>query len=183
MVLFPLEDGCFKSNQRVMETTYEVHGQPAIIQGEATAASNAPQLQSPPGVPFGSYTSPTFSLPPTHPPRPKVTINKTIVLVSLQLKESQAPSSSKASKIDFQIVTNIVLTLEPSQCNLAAVEKLVAHQLKSSCWIAKSIHCFRVMLLVVLNFGKAHERCWQHQKHCTRNAQDIRKCKCNESLW
>ena len=112
-----------------MEATYEVHGQPAIVQGETTAASNPTQSQSPPGIPFGTYTSPNYPLPPPHPPRPKkATLTKTIVLVSLQLKDGQAPSSSKASKIDFQVVTNIVLTLEPSQCNLAAVGKLVAQQ-------------------------------------------------------
>ena len=129
VVLFPLEDGRFKSNQIVMEATYEVHGQPAIVQGETTAASNATQSQSSPGVPFGTYTTPTYSLPPPHPPRPKKsTLTKTIVLVSLQLKDGQTPSSSKASKIDFQVVTNIVLTLEPSQCNLATVGKPVAQQ-------------------------------------------------------
>ena len=45
VVLFPLEDGRFKSNQIVMEATYEVHGQPAIVQGETIAASNATQSQ------------------------------------------------------------------------------------------------------------------------------------------
>jgi len=78
-------------------------------------------------------------------------------------------------KSDFQVVTNVVLTLEPSQCNLAAVGKLVAQQVGFEVILfdSKPFHCFQVMLLVVLSFGKAHEEYWQNQKCYRRNAQDL----------
>ncbi len=137
VVLFPLEDGRFKLSQLVMGATYEVHGHPTTVSGERghpTASldggtAGATATSSSPVVPFGTYTSPTFSLPPPHPPRPKrVTISKTIVLVSVQPKDNHGPGSSKASKIDFQVVTNIVLTLQPPQCSLTTVGQLVAQQ-------------------------------------------------------
>ena len=69
MVLFPLESGKFKSNQVVIGSTYEVHGEP--ISGSPDATSSAtPQRIS---TPYGVYTSLTFQsvmnpLPPL-PPR------------------------------------------------------------------------------------------------------------------
>jgi len=67
MVLFPLESGKFKSNQVVIGSTYEVHGEP--ISGSPDATSSAtPQCIS---TAYGVYTNPTFqSVTNPLPPHP-----------------------------------------------------------------------------------------------------------------
>lgn len=128
MVLFPLESGKFKSNQVVIGSTYEVHGEP--ISGSPDATSSAtPQRIS---TPYGVYTNPTFQsvtnpLPP-HPPRSSKTckIKKTIVMVTVSKKGKDRPKGN--SKLDYTAVTQVVVSLTAAQCNVPAVTELVTQQ-------------------------------------------------------
>ena len=74
------------------------------------------------GQPFGSYTGPTRqvgmpSMLPPHPPifaaasRKKTTFCKTIALVTLTATPDKL-CSSKSSRVSYNVVTQVVVTLE-----------------------------------------------------------------------
>ena len=111
MIIFPLENGKFKLNQLLIGNTYEVYG-------------NGRQLDSvmslPVSTPFGAYVNPTFP-PPPHPPRAAkpISIKKSIVIINV---------SKKKGKLDYKTVTQVVVSLTLSQCNVNAVTQLVTQQ-------------------------------------------------------
>ena len=125
VVLFPIHNGRFKTAQVKPGYTYEVHGdQPTSKEAPASASPGGY------GTPYGAYTNPydsTISF--ANPPRAKKPLQKTIALVSLSSKDKNKPTSSKASlKMDYSIVTQVVVSLVPSQCNVQVVGDLVAQQ-------------------------------------------------------
>ena len=131
VVLFPIHNGRFKVAQVKPGFTYEVHGdEPTSSSKEAPTSAVTPGGF---GSPFGAYASlydsaTPFPNPP-HAPRSKKPIRKTIILVSLSSKDKDKPTSSKASlRMDYSIVTQVVISLVPSQCNVQTVAELVTQQ-------------------------------------------------------
>ena len=77
--------------------------------------------------------------------------------MSLSFKDKDKPTSSKASlKMDYSVVTQIVVSLVPSQCNVQAVGDLVAQQVGFEVVLLDS-KCFP-LLANESTFGKAPER-------------------------
>ena len=113
-VIFPLDDGKFNRNVIVAGLTYEVHG----------SQLNSSNSQSHPS-PFGAYTQPTYHgdpLPP-HPPHVLGKVKKNIIVVSLSQKGKQ-----KKGKLDYTTVTQVVVPILPSDCNVPTVTCLVSQQ-------------------------------------------------------
>ena len=115
-VIFTLDYGKFNRNVIVAGLTYEVHGNQL----------NSNNSQSRPS-PFGAYTQPRYHwdpLPP-HPPHALGKVKKNIVVVSLSQKEKQ-----KKGKLDYTTVTQVVVPIWPSDCNVPAVTRLVSQQVR-----------------------------------------------------
>ena len=105
-MLFPLDDGKFRGNQIVVGSTYYVHGE---SQGTTEPTTR----------PFGAYTRRTCpDLQSPHPPRTRTTrFKKTIMIVSL----SKQGKGKGQQCIEYTTVTQVVVTLSPSQCTVQAV--------------------------------------------------------------
>ena len=127
MVLFPLDDGKFKSAQITIGATYDVHGNPQNLDTASSTASTHNQFTTP----YGVYTNPTFkggySPPPPHPPRSSKTskIKKTIMMVSLTAKQGKTRGQSK---LEYTTVTQVVVSLSQSQCNVPTIAQQVTQQ-------------------------------------------------------
>ena len=64
-----------------------------------------------------------------HPPRvPKKSVRKAVSLVSLSSVDTTKASTSKPQRMDYSVVTQVFLCLEPDQCNVRSVGDLVAWQ-------------------------------------------------------
>ena len=115
-MLFPLDDGKFRGNQIVVGSTYYVHGE-----SQGTTEPTTSQFS-----PFGAYTRRTCpDLQPPHPPHTRTTrFKKTIMIVSL----SKQGKGKGRQRIEYTTVTQVVVTLSPSQCTVQAVGDLVAQQ-------------------------------------------------------
>ena len=125
LVLFPLESGRFKTSQLTTGCTYEVHG----TQMQDSAMANQ---QSGVGTPYGAYTNPTYqpSPPLPHPPRSSKSsrvIKKTIMVVTFPQKSKGKAKCS--TRMEYTVVTQVVVSLTPSQCSVEAVTELVTQQL------------------------------------------------------
>lgn len=75
---------------------------------------------------FGAYTGLTYSQSPIPASRSK-TWHKTIILVSLTRKEGVRVSKGSA-RVDYEVVTQVVVNLSPSACTVSAVTDLVRKQ-------------------------------------------------------
>lgn len=122
-----MENGRFKTSQITAGCMYEVHGESAH-----DSAARVTQ-QSGVGTPYGAYTTPTFwtSPPLPHPLRLSKTsrvIKKIIMVISLSQK-NKGKATCSASRTDYTVVTQIVVSLTPSQCSVEAVTELVSQQL------------------------------------------------------
>lgn len=125
--IFPTDTGSFRTTQISPGTTYQVHGE---LAAKRTAAQ--------PNSPFGMYTGPVFTSgqrphsTPTNQPHftrvPKKAIRKPISLVSLTSMDASRPSTSKASKMEYSVVTQVFLCLTPNQCNVRTVSDLMTEQ-------------------------------------------------------
>ena len=80
---------------------------------------------------FGAYTGPTCSQPtmsvPISTSRSKKTWRKTIILVSLTKREGVRACKGK-SRVDHEVVTQVVVNLGPSACSVSSVTDLVRKQ-------------------------------------------------------
>jgi len=76
---------------------------------------------------FGAYTGLTYSQSPIPASRSKKTWRKTIILVSLTRKEGVQVSKGSA-RVDYEVVTQVVVNLRPSACTVSAVTDLVRKQ-------------------------------------------------------
>ena len=124
-VVFPLENGTFKPDQIMVNATYLVHG--SDLHGCPTKSLESPGS----GIhtPYGAYTHPTFHgnvSSELHPPRSSKTnkIKKSIMVVSLSKKGKQ-----KKGKVEYSVVTQIVVSISPCDCNVPAITQLVTQQL------------------------------------------------------
>ena len=123
--IFPDESsGRFFSSSLTIAATYDVYGtEPTIT---SSTASN-PFSQGP----FGSYTRYANIQPRPHPPpvpcSKKRLIKKSIVLGSLSVREQ---GTSSKNKIQYSVVTNITVTLDPTcgQCSVRGVCAKVKEQ-------------------------------------------------------
>ena len=59
---------------------------------------------------------------------PKKAIRRAVSLVSLTAADPTKPSSSKASRLEYNIVTQVFLCLTPELCNINSVSDLVTRQ-------------------------------------------------------
>ena len=128
--IFPTDTGQFRSPQISAGMTYEVHGE----RKSKDESSPSPQIQRP-CTPYGSYPSPLFASSQSFnalqqpPPRmPKKAIRKAVSLVSLTAADPTKASSSKVSRLEYSIVTQVFLCLTPEQCNINSMSDLVARQ-------------------------------------------------------
>ena len=121
VAIFPNDSGHFKPSQLSNGTTYEVHGEDVDRPMEASALSQ-------PSTPFGAYTSPVFPAPKQSLIPKSKSLRRVISLVSLSAIDPTKPGSSKASKFDYTIVTQVYVCLTPDQCNVGSVTDLVAKQ-------------------------------------------------------
>ena len=130
VVIFPMDTGRFRTSQISEGMTYEVHGELVNRPQESTTSAT-----SEPNTPFGSYTAPVL---PRHSNSAKVpqqmyratkkTFRKAVSLVSLTSTVPMRASTSKASRLEYTIVTQIYLCLTAEQCNVTSVCDLVAEQ-------------------------------------------------------
>ena len=126
--IFPSDTGQFQSPQILAGMTYEVHGE--------RKSNNESSPSSHTQTPYGSYPSPLFAssrsfkalqaLPPARVP--KKAIRRAVSLVSLTAADPTKPSSSKASRLEYNIVTQVFLCLTPELCNINSVSDLVTRQ-------------------------------------------------------
>ena len=132
MVLFPLENGEFKSSHVFPSSTYEVHGNAAVTP-ELSSTSMSLPVTSGINIPYGGYTSPTFqsnSTPPPHLPctsKNSNKIKKTIVLVNVS-KKAKGKEKLGTGKVDYTAITQVVVSMTAVQCNVPTISKLVEQQ-------------------------------------------------------
>ena len=132
MVLFPLENGKFKSSHVFPSSTYEVHGN-AAVSPELSSTSMSLPVTSGINIPYGGYTSPTFqsnSTPPPHIPctsKNSNKIQKTIVLVNVS-KKGKGKEKLGIGKVDYTAITQVVVSMMTAQCNVPTISKLVEQQ-------------------------------------------------------
>ena len=115
--------GKFRAGQLVPTYTYEVHGESVK---ERDLQSQQSDFQ-PTAIPYAAYTRPTIP----HAPRStkKASVTTKVLLVSLTARDTSRTSSSKVSaKVDYNIVTNVPLSLKPSQCNVKGVTQFITNQ-------------------------------------------------------
>ena len=122
-VIFPSENGKFSRDRLKEGGGYEVHGTDT-----SSATTPVPPIQpygSSTTTPYGSYprsTFPTTCMPP-HPPTQKANkIKKGILLVTISKKDKPK------GKVDYTAVTQVILSLSSSQCNVPAAANLVSEQ-------------------------------------------------------
>ena len=152
LVLFPMDNGKFKANQIIIGATYVVHGNQTSSSSEATSSHSASPL-----MPYGAYTSCTYSQfdpPPPHPPRSLKSneIKKNILVVSLSKKGKERAKQH----LEYTTVTQIVISLSPSQCSVPAIAQIVTQQVG-----------FQVILLdskcypLLSSEGTSGTECWK----------------------
>ena len=132
VVIFPHEGtGRFNPSSLSPGSTYDVQGQ--VQSSPPTPGEFSQQVASP----FGSYPASRFmavpSAPVPHPPSvpPKFNrrvIKKTILLASLSTRDMSRPSSSKINSLTYNVVTNLIVSIDSTQCNVTAVADLVRKQ-------------------------------------------------------
>ena len=131
-VLFPSEaSGKFVPTSLSSGSLYEVQG------AEPTPDnSSVPNFLSRVQSPYGAYPYPppthpshTPSNPLPHPPRSKQrVIKKTILLANLSARDPHKPSTSRANRLVHTIVTQIIISLDPSECNVTKAAENVRKQ-------------------------------------------------------
>ena len=131
--IFPTDTGRFRTTQISPGMTYEVHGEVAA-KGQQPHSDTSAQ----PNSPYGLYTAPVFASSqrphstPTNQSHftrvPKKAIRKAISLVSLTSVDASRPSTSKSSKMEYGVITQVFLCLTPDQCNVRSVSDLMAEQ-------------------------------------------------------
>ena len=147
VAVFPHEtSGRF--NQALIDPSavYAIHGE-EVTGSTSNTPSHAVNLGA--LTPFGAYTGPTSQLPPPRPQlslrRRPTTFRKTIAIVSLSLPNSNKPSTSKASgHLEYNVVTQVVVTLEVGRCSPANVAELVKQQVGFQVVLLDS-KCFQIL--------------------------------------
>ena len=120
-----------KSNGRFVDDAshYEVAGEPVDAFKPATSV---------PASPFGGYAKPpTFTSTPTSFVAPNgvqkgkaKAFHKTIVVIALETFDPKRPCSSKmASNFNYSVVTQIVVLLDETKCDVPFVTEQVSKQL------------------------------------------------------
>ena len=115
-MLFPLESGKFRVDQIIVAGRYQVHGELKCASEPTTSHFS----------PFGAYTGRTCpDIIPPHPPRTKsMKFKKTIMIVSL----SKKGKGRDRQRLEYSTVTQVVVSLSPSQCTVQAVGEVVTQQ-------------------------------------------------------
>ena len=142
VAVFPHEaSGRFNRSLIDITAVYAVHGEDAVM-GSATPQRAA----TTPTTPFGAYTGPSVSVPPGRTPvisRKANSFRKTVALVSLTSDHSK-PSTSKASGIQYKIITKLIVTLEAGHCSLATVAESINQQVGFPVVLLDS-KCYRII--------------------------------------
>ena len=122
--------GTFSGPLVTIGGVYEVKGQP--VQPIPTSDSPAPSS------PFGAYMVPPYStsmrpnplMTPVHPPvKRKKGWSKTVVVVSLKKRDGKGSSMKGNSKVEYEIVTQVTVSLDSSSpCTVRKVTDLVSKQ-------------------------------------------------------
>ena len=101
--------------------------------------SSLPTTQ--PHSPYGAYPyqfgtqpqpSPSAPLPhpPYHPPRCKQrAIKKTVLIANLSSRDSNRPSTSRASRLVHTIVTQVIISLDSNNCSVNRATECVRKQI------------------------------------------------------
>ena len=143
IAVFPHESsGRFNRSLIDPSAVYEVSGE-EFKANEITSAA----AQQSAGSPFGAYTGPTAHLPPRQPlhRRKGSSFRKTMALVTLSIPNSNKPTTSKhSSHLEYQVITQVVVTLEVGQCKCSIVADLVRQQVGFPVTLLDS-KCFPIM--------------------------------------
>ncbi len=134
-MIFPSESsGKFNPTSLHCGSEYEVQG--IESPSHSLVCSNHPTSHSP----FGSYPSGRYSHsnpnpnPIPHPPASarfqRRVVKKCIVLANLSARDPQRPSSSKANRLTYTVVTQVIISLDNSQgeCNVVSASEMVQKQ-------------------------------------------------------
>ena len=134
VAIFPVDTGQFHTSQISAGMTYEVHGEPV----DRSHGNSSTPVQ--PSTPFGSYTAPVFGTPHSSAAKApqqiyshrnrltKKSFRKAVSLVSLTGMDPMKPSTSKSSRLEYSIITQVYLCLTADQCNVTSVSDVVAEQ-------------------------------------------------------
>ena len=117
-----MESGKFNESVLITGNTYEVHGNPH----QSTLAAY--------GMLYCAYTGRAYTgrtcdnLPPPHPPRyaKSTKVKKTIMIVSLSKKCKE--KKGRNIKLNYSVVTQVVITLPLCQCNVSVATEKVTKQ-------------------------------------------------------
>ena len=134
-MIFPRESsGKFNPSSLHCGSEYEVQGT-GLNPSHSLACSSHPTSQSP----FGSYPSGRYShcnspnpipYPPVSARFQKRVVEKCIVLANLSARDPQKPSSSKANRLTYTVVTQVIISLDNSQGerNVLTTSEVVQNQ-------------------------------------------------------
>ena len=121
--------GTFSGPLITVSGVYEVKGQPLQLKPTSEPPTSA--------SPFGAYMLPPYSgsmrpsplVTQAHPPvKRKKGWSKTVVLVSLRKREGKGGSTKGNSRVEYDIVTQVTVTLDSSSCTVRRVADLVSKQ-------------------------------------------------------
>ena len=125
-MIFPSEgSGKFNPSAFVTGATYEVQGS-TVAQGGDKPSSMLSSYQVP-RCPQSSST------PMPHPPAlhaRRRTIQKTVLLAKVSLRDTNRPSSSQAGRLSHTVITSLIVKLDQSmgECNVDSVAEMVKAQ-------------------------------------------------------
>ena len=146
MAVFPKEtSGRFNRALIDMSAIYNVHGD------EMSSGDTRSSPSQTPGA-FGAYTGPTAPalLSPntaagvvSHK-RKRSTFSKTLALVSLTAPDPNKASTSKASHLDYKVVTQVVVSIEAGVCSPSSVAEKVRQQVSFEIVLLDS-KCFPIL--------------------------------------
>ena len=130
--------GQFSGPLLIPGAVYEVKGHVLLSESQSTGTTPAPAVvTSHPASPFGAYPFPTYPRPPktmlAQPPHPpmkrKKGWSKTIIIVSLKKKSSKGAASRGNMRVEYEIVTQVSVFLDPSSSTVRKVAELVKRQI------------------------------------------------------
>ena len=85
--------------------------------------------------PFGSYpfnrcpSAYPVPHPPLNPPRfQRRVVKKTILIANLSARGPNKPTSSKANRLVHSVVTQVIISLDNSECNVTTASEMVKGQ-------------------------------------------------------
>lgn len=128
-VVFPSENSG-RFNSLIGGSTYEVQGDSGQAQSSGYSSSTLPYGAYPTMPSYVSVSRPPGVLVRATKPQRRV-IRKTIQVASLSSHDPDKPCSSKSARMAHTIVTQVIITLDPSngKCNVTTAAEKVQKQL------------------------------------------------------